>query len=315
MKKKPIYVFGEVLFDCFPNSEPVLGGAPFNVAWHLQGFGESPQLISAVGNDDMGRQIIRAMDKWGMSTAGLQRQADKPTGKVNIELNHGEPRYEIREHAAYDYLQLSAEQLQMLQAGSFFYHGSLAARHSVSAETLQQIHQSKPFNYFIDVNLRSPWWSQEAVLKSVNYAFCVKLNLDELKALTGHTENFLWAEDKPDTDWVQLAREFKLTHNIVNLLVTRGEHGASLINASGEVISVCNANPSPVTDTVGAGDAFASVLLLGFINGWDLLVSMERAQDFANFIIMQRGAICTDISTYRDFRMLWNIVNPIEYEL
>ncbi len=314
MLDKPIYIFGEVLFDCFADSEPVLGGAPFNVAWHLQGFGESPCLISAVGDDDFGKRIRDAMSQWGMVTEGLQTCKNRATGVVNITLDNGEPTYDIREQVAYDYIELSQSKINALQSNSYFYHGSLAVRHKVSRNTLQRIHRAKPFTYFIDVNLRSPWWSKDQVLQSINCAFCVKLNLDELKLLSGFSGDFLWAEDHPETDWVRIAKEFKVIHNIVNLVVTRGEYGASLLDAGGDILGVSTQPHAPLTDTVGAGDAFTSVMLLGFIRNWDLQIAMERAKDFANYIITQRGALCTDGSTYRDFRKLWSISDTADCE-
>ena len=81
------YIFGEVLYDCFPDGEQVLGGAPFNVAWHLQALGDSPTLISRVGMDARGKQIIESMRSWGMDTSIMQQDSEKPTGIVSIKIN------------------------------------------------------------------------------------------------------------------------------------------------------------------------------------------------------------------------------------
>ena len=88
-------VFGEVLFDRFEDGSSVLGGAPFNVVWHLQGFGLEPLLISRVGNDRLGEQVIAAMESWGMDTRGIQFDKDHPTGTVNVTLNNGQPTFDI----------------------------------------------------------------------------------------------------------------------------------------------------------------------------------------------------------------------------
>ena len=90
-----ILIFGEVLFDCFPNGKQILGGAPFNVAWHLQAFGVAPLLISRVGNDGLGTQIKTAMQAWGMDCSGLQVDPDRPTGTVTVQFNGEEPLYDI----------------------------------------------------------------------------------------------------------------------------------------------------------------------------------------------------------------------------
>ena len=92
---KRIIIFGEVLFDCFPDGQKILGGAPFNVAWHLQAFKASPLFISRVGNDVEGDQIFRSMRQWGMITDGLQRDPEHPTGQVTVNFVDGEPEYDI----------------------------------------------------------------------------------------------------------------------------------------------------------------------------------------------------------------------------
>jgi len=97
-------IFGEVLFDCFPDGNSVLGGAPFNVAWHLQAFGLSPVVITSIGDDELGTKVKSAMMDWNMNTAGLQLDPLHPTGSVDIEFKDGEPRYTIVEHRAYDYI-------------------------------------------------------------------------------------------------------------------------------------------------------------------------------------------------------------------
>jgi len=83
-------IFGEVLFDCFPDGNSVLGGAPFNVAWHLQAFGMSPMMISSVGDDELGNKVKSAMQDWSMRTTGLQLDPVHPTGSVDIEFVDGE---------------------------------------------------------------------------------------------------------------------------------------------------------------------------------------------------------------------------------
>ncbi|MDX1694682.1 MAG: carbohydrate kinase [Ketobacteraceae bacterium] len=305
MTKPTITVFGEVLFDCFPDAAPVLGGAPFNVAWHLQGFGESPRFISAVGDDEYGNKIRQAMDEWGLSTEFIEIKQGAPTGVVNVTIDNGEPHYDIRADCAYDDITLSEGILDSVGDSGFLYHGTLAMRSQTTAESLDKLVHRRGIKRFIDVNLRDPWWNPGQVIEAMNYAYCVKLNYAELVLLL--------AADSPDAQitedtWQDLAGKFKAKHNVVHLLVTRGEQGAMLSDSVGEWLRV--APPSyqtRVQDTVGAGDAFASVMLLGFVNDWDLGVAMKRAQDFANYIVMQRGAITTNQATYRDFRHLWNI--------
>ncbi|MGD8910729.1 MAG: PfkB family carbohydrate kinase, partial [Chromatiales bacterium] len=117
-----ITVFGEVLFDCFPGGEKILGGAPFNVAWNLCAFGQRPWFVSRVGEDDEGRTIRQAMASWGMDTGGVQSDPQHATGQVQVSLDQGEPSYDIVDAVAYDFIEageLDPQPCRML------YHGSL----------------------------------------------------------------------------------------------------------------------------------------------------------------------------------------------
>lgn len=296
--KTPLYIFGEVLFDCFPDSSRVLGGAPFNVAWHLQAFGLTPQLISAVGNDVMGSEIKKEMKNWALSDQFVQEDTEHSTGVVDITINNGEPSYGIREDAAFDYI--STENLPTLDRDSLLYHGTLAIRNNTSFKSLQKIVDEYNPKRFIDVNLRDPWWEYDKTLRTLQYADFVKLNFEELTALSG-----LPYID----DWIESAKEFKLLHNIVNLLVTRGKDGAILIDESGEIIMPTEPPESAsFIDSVGAGDAFSALMLLGIVNEWDWLTTIERAQLFASFIVSRRGAICSDAAVYHDFRKFWGML-------
>ena len=145
---------GEVLFDSFSDGTEVLGGAPFNVAWHLQAFGQNPLFISRVGNDPLGHKIRTAMEKWGMTTVGLQVDSNHPTGTANVHLRNNEPTFEIVEDRAYDYI--NADALPSVTACSLLYHGSLVLRNTESRTTLNRLKQTLNSGIFVDVNLRPP---------------------------------------------------------------------------------------------------------------------------------------------------------------
>jgi fructokinase len=158
---KPPVIFGEVLFDCFPDGAQVLGGAPFNVASHLAAFGAAPVFVSSVGGDALGDQIERAMAKRGMSRLGLQRDPLHGTGSVQVRLVDGEPSYDIVADRAYDQIQAAA--LPTLPVGGLLYHGSLALRGETSAAALQALCEQTDAAVFLDVNLRDPWWDKSRV--------------------------------------------------------------------------------------------------------------------------------------------------------
>lgn len=294
-KLRPV-LFGEVLFDRFPDGSEVLGGAPFNVAWHLRGFGENPLFISRVGDDDAGRQVRLAMQAWGMDTAGLQSDGEHPTGAVRIELADGEPRFEILPDQAYDFIYLA--DVPALERPAFLYHGSLALRRpnpgANSRTTLETLVRHHEVPVFLDVNLRAPWWAADDVLRWAVQANWIKLNQDELDRLV-----------PGEGDSEERACHFMAQYGLEYLILTRGGEGAMALSAAGEEASVRPAAATRVVDTVGAGDAFTSVFLLGRLRGWALADTLERAQSFASAIVGVRGATVADRAFYRQFLDAW----------
>lgn len=285
MRHKHPCVFGEVLFDCFPSGEHVLGGAPFNVAWHLQAFGEAPEFISRVGEDAEGKSILSAMQAWGMRTDGLQVDPELATGRVSISFAGGEPVYDIVHPCAYD----AIAPVAAAHNCGLIYHGSLALRESSSRESLSQLKAQCHATVFVDVNLRSPWWEKDQVEGLLEDADWVKLNADEMLVLAPSCR----------------AAEFVTRYHLQGLILTHGSDGAEIIAPDHDPIRIRPGKGVPVVDTVGAGDAFASVMLMGLLNGWPLARTAERAQTFASRMVGQRGATVNDMSFYHDIMNAW----------
>ena len=285
-------IFGEVLFDCFPDGNSVLGGAPFNVAWHLQAFGLSPMMISSIGDDELGKKVQRAMLDWGMATSGLQHDPLHLTGSVDITFNDGEPQYTIVEHRAYDYI--DTKLLPPLAGNRLLYHGSLALRNQTSRKALSSLKQHHTDTVFMDVNLRDPWWDKRFVSGLADEADWVKLNQDELVQLGSGTGEF-----------ESQARDYLSTHMLKGLVVTLGAKGAIAITDDGEYAEVSPSQTLEVVDTVGAGDAFTSVLILGIILQWPLEQTVQRAQQFASLMVGQQGATVHDQEFYRTMIADW----------
>ena len=288
-----VTVFGEVLFDRFPGGEKILGGAPFNVAWHLQAFGRSPLFVSRVGDDEEGREITQAMQAWGMDTAGVQLDREHPTGQVAVSLQGGEPSYDIVDRVAYDFIE--KDQIEQRPC-PLLYHGSLGLRHSTSRASLAVLRERLGAGVFMDVNLRAPWWRREQVLEWVGQADWVKLNEEELQHLQGDTG-----------DLHTSAADFLHRHALQGLVVTRGAEGATLLLRDQAAVDVAPVSALEVVDTVGAGDALASVLLLGLGLDWPMRQTLERAQEFASAVVGQRGATTTRQAFYRPFIESWGL--------
>lgn len=294
MRYTTICIFGEVLFDHFPDGHRVLGGAPFNVAWHINAFGEVPYLLSAVGDDAEGEEIRSAMFDWGMDLSGLQTDPDHATGQVTVSLQGGEPSYDIVPDCAYDHIRERRSALRC----DLLYHGTLALRSEASAKSLDYLKSHDPRQVFMDVNLRSPWWERERVLALADAAQWVKLNRDELGLLCPRDAG---------ADLDDQARAFKAAHGLDGLVVTLGSEGALGLVGDDPSIRVSPQSRVEVVDAVGAGDAFASVLVLGILRDWPLAITLERAQDFASRIVVQPGATAADPALYEPFIDRWGL--------
>ncbi|MDH5179308.1 MAG: PfkB family carbohydrate kinase [Gammaproteobacteria bacterium] len=291
-------IFGEVLFDVFDDGRVVPGGAPFNVAWHLQGFGLAPILISRIGRDDLGQQIRQAMQDRDMITAGVQEDADYPTGQVRVTVQDGQPSFDIMSDAAYDHLNADAAQKILQQFPvTLFYHGSLIARTVPMLTLLQQL-RTAVGTVFADINLRAPWWTRQQIETLSQGVTVLKVNDAELAILTDS-----------DTGLPQLelsAQHMLDKYNLQKIIVTRGADGA-FIRSRTELIQ---AVPSPVpklVDTVGAGDGFSAVCILGLLAGWEDALTLQRAGWFAAQICQQQGATSNNPRLYADCRKDWKI--------
>ncbi|MEE4216511.1 MAG: carbohydrate kinase [Xanthomonadales bacterium] len=281
-----VCIFGEVLFDHFPDGRRVLGGAPFNVAWNLAALGEDPLLLSRVGTDADGDSVRVAMQVWGLDTSGLQKGPGEHTGQVRVRIEDGEPAYDIVRPVAWD----AIEQAESPPPCGLLYHGSLALRSARSRASLLALRAAGPQTVFVDVNLRDHWWDPGTVSGLLDGAHWAKFNEDELDRLA------------PPGDSPQArARATIERHGLQALLLTGGERGARLFTAAGEMLEARPGREVEVVDTVGAGDAFAAVVMLGILRDWPLQTSLDRAQAFASAVVGQRGATVHDKAFYAPF--------------
>jgi len=286
MNRGGLTIFGEVLFDVFPDGARVLGGAPFNVAWHLQALGDRPLLLSRVGDDTPGEAILQAMAAWGMDLSGMQRDALHPTGEVRVAFRDREPQFRIVADCAYDFI--AAAQLPPLRPGGILYHGSLGLRHPESRAALEHLCRQAQPAIFLDVNLRSPWWRLEEVEGWLKAARWVKLNQEELARL-GYIA----------TDLVAAVTAFQERFALEQVILTRGAAGALVRSADGELEQRAPEVSAGFVDAVGAGDAFSAVYLHGLLAGWPVASILEAATGFAGRVVGLRGATTDDPDFYR----------------
>ena len=253
MSEKKIVCFGEVLWDVLPSGKQP-GGAPFNVAVHLHQLGLPADLISRVGDDDLGTELLDFIASKGLSTEFVQHGKTHLTGVVKANVDDAnEVTYKIVQPVAWDYIQYDASLEQLVAAADMFVFGSLAARQTVTRETLYRLLAHAKFKVF-DVNVRPPHYTKEVVKYLLEKADLVKMNHHELAEIMAW---FGEETDKPAAmQW--LATRFDLRA----VCVTCGADGA-LLWTNGQLYRAPGVSVE-VKDTIGSGDAF----LAAFLKGW-----------------------------------------------
>jgi fructokinase len=270
------------------------------VAWHLKGFKAEPLMVSRVGRDEQGQEILDRMEAWGMDRSGIQEDSRHPTGRVTALLEDGEPRFHIEPMQAYDFISVARlPSRKALSGGHLLYHGTLGLRGPASFEALSRLRAVPGTERLVDVNLRDPWWTRERVAWCLDRVGWAKLNSDEVAVLT----------ERPVDTAERLhhaARELRDRHGIENLVVTRGEEGALGMGSGQEVLWEEAAPVGDLKDTVGAGDGFSAVVALGIHHEWSLGDTLRRAVAFAADLCGIRGATTEDEDLYRRHQRRWS---------
>ena len=300
-------VFGEALVDDF-QSEQVVGGAPFNVARHLAAFMAKVAVITRIGDDKSGQLVRAEFERFVMSEAGLQVDALEETGRVLVERGPRGHRFTILPNQAYDFIDRAAAvaSVEGVTPG-FVYFGMLAQRHEVSRGALKGILDSNVAPRFLDLNLRDGQYDERGVTRSLQAANIVKVNEEELQVLFGwyfqiKPDDPPLAADEVHASCQALLKMFSLDA----LIVTLGHRGSVYFDSEGRVLTQRD-HPAPpfVIDTVGAGDAFAAIFLLGRMRDWPLETSLSRANEFAGAICAIPGAVPRDMGFYDKWMTRW----------
>lgn len=254
MKRTPasFACFGEALWDVLPRGI-FLGGAPLNVACHLTRHGVATRLITAVGRDFLGEEIIRRLQAWDLDPRDVTRDPARPTGVVRAELDErGVARYEIARHAAWDAITAPTSPRLGPAPGAIVF-GTLALRNAPNRQTLEQLIAAWPKAVrVLDLNLRAPFDRPSVIRWALRRAQILKLNDAELAHLSG-------VMTLRPGELKRAARQLALRHGLDRICVTAGAHGAGLwwdgawYWEAGRKVAV--------RDTVGAGDAFLASLL------------------------------------------------------
>lgn len=276
-----ILSIGEVLWDLLP-SGPVMGGAAANFAVHCQALGATSGLVSRVGDDPRGHEILRLLRQRKIDTRFVGVDRELPTGVVTVALaDDGQPHYDIHENVAWDAISLSPECLSAAGGADAVCFGTLAQRAPASRSAIETLVGALPPESLrvFDINLRQQFYSREIVESSLMLANVLKLNEIELPVLA---EMFRLSGDA-ESQIASLADRFHLRA----VAYTRGANGSVLL-VDGER-SRQDGLSVTVRDTVGAGDAFTAAMVVGLVAEWPLAAIHERAGEVAAFVCSHSG--------------------------
>ncbi|MGZ3821293.1 MAG: carbohydrate kinase family protein [Mucilaginibacter sp.] len=288
----PALCYGEVLWDVLPDG-PQPGGAPLNVAYHLNKMGVSTSIISKIGNDSNGERLLGLMDTWGINLQFLQVDSIYPTSEVLAKMNGNEVSYEIVFPVAWDFIAKNNKIQSVINPSTYFVYGSLASRNETSRETLFKLLDTDAIKVF-DINLRPPYMSQDLLKILLEKADIAKLNQSELELVQIIFSGPLGNE----ASQVKFIQD---RFNVPEVIITKGEFGASYYkNKKGYHLW---GSEVEVVDTIGSGDSFLAAFIANHHLKSPPEIILKNAIAMGAFIATKKGG-CPEyhLSEYVNFR-------------
>ena len=277
---KKIICFGEVLFDVFPTHRKI-GGAPLNVALRMASLGINAQIISRVGNDEIGKELLHFIKENGVATDTIQVDENLSTGEVIVQLNDkGSASYTINYPVAWDKIEVTSVAKNAIANADAMVFGSLVCRDLVSHQTLLDLMNLAKYKIF-DVNLRAPFYTKELLIELMNKADFIKFNDDELYEISEYMNS-------PYNSLEQNIHFIAEQTNTKHICVTKGSHGAVLYY--NDTMYYNSGYKIEVADTVGAGDSFLAGLLTQLLTGNDTQFAVNYACALGALVAQKEGA-------------------------
>lgn len=282
--KRFVVGLGEALWDMLPSGKQ-LGGAPANFAYHVSQFGLESRVVSAVGDDELGHEILRNFSEKNLQC--LVPTVPYPTGTVQVTLNAaGVPQYEIMEGVAWDNIPFTPELAELAVRTRAVCFGSLAQRNAVSRDTINRFLDAMPdgegtYRIF-DINLRQHFYTKEVLHQSLERCNILKINDEELtvvRQLFGY----------PDGDMQDTCQCLLEQYNLEILILTCGEQGSYVFTP--EEVSFKETPRVEVADTVGAGDSFTAAFTAAILSKKTIEEAHQLAVDVSAYVCTQPGAM------------------------
>ncbi len=277
---------GELLWDILPEGKK-MGGAPANFAYHASQLGYESWVVSAVGADALGDELLARLND--VSLNHHIPRLSHPTGTVQVELENGIPRYEICEDVAWDYITWDAQLAEMAPRTRCAVFGSLAQRSACSRESIRRFLSLMPEQdslRIFDINLRQSYYSKEIIEESLRLCNVLKINDDEILVLQE-------MHDLQGQSMLESCQHYLQAYDLSYLILTCGKRGSYILSkAASEEPSFVPTPDSPVADTVGAGDSFTASLASALLSAkMSLREAHQFATDVATFVCSEHGAM------------------------
>ena len=291
--EKYVVGIGEALFDCLPDGRK-LGGAPANFAYHVSQFGLNGCAISAIGDDELGEEIIEKLEAVNLNH--ILPVVEQPTGTVKVTLDaNGVPQYDICLGVAWDNIPLTKEMLDVAKNTKAICFGSLAQRLPKSRATIHAFLNAAPKSALrvFDINLRQHWFTADVIADSLAQANILKINDEELDMVATmllgvpSVPGKLIAEDPAKTRLV--CRDLISKYDLNMLILTCGAIGSYVFTEKEE--SYVTTPKVKVADTVGAGDSFTATFVAQILLGKTIREAHEKAVAVSAFVCTQNGAM------------------------
>jgi fructokinase len=283
---RPVVVgIGELLWDLLPEGKE-LGGAPANFAYHAQSLGAAASVVSCVGEDDPGGEILDRLGEQGLDLRYVAVTSEHPTGTVSVELDgKGKPKFTIHQNVAWDYIPSSSEQIRLAGRADAVCFGSLAQRSPVSRRTIRLFLEGTRPDVCLrvfDINLRQSYYSRDLIRESLTLCNVLKLNDEEITVVS----ELLSLKGSESERVGQIVKEYSLRV----VAVTKGERGSSVYTPDGKTEHP-GFPPERIVDTVGAGDSYTASMVMGLLRGESLGTICENANRLASYVCSQKGAM------------------------
>ena len=282
-KEYTVVGLGELLWDLLPDGKQV-GGAPANFAYHAQALGARGAIVSCVGDDALGHEIVERLRGFGLDVDRVAVDGAHPTGTVSVELDgQGKPDYTIHEQVAWDFLPLAPDLRELAKRTDAVCFGSLAQRSSVSRDTILQFLGATPSGCLkvFDINLRQSYFDAATIRASLGLSDVLKLNDEEVPIVAD-----LLAMPGAEPAVLDQLME---TYALRMVALTRGERGSLLLTRD-EAVQHPGCTPPEMADTVGAGDCFAAAVAMGLLRGDALADVSAQANRLASYVCSRKGA-------------------------